>query len=259
VQAVTLLAESYSRRRYNTGVLYAAFGSNLDRDQMRTRCPGARVVGPGVLRGWMPSFGGPSPRRGCGVATVVPGDGDVPVLVYDIPERDWAELDRCEGHPHFYERVLIDVIGQGPCWVYRLLPQVGAVAPSAHYLGVIVAAHAALGWDATRWRAAADTLPAGRLFVYAALHPTRSNGRLLAGSTRVGPATASGVGWIGAAPSPQVGDGPGAVQGHVWLVGHDLIRELDALDGTKQPRTRRVVKLRGGATAHAYVRAVTGR
>lgn len=234
-------------------MLYAAFGSNLDRAQMRTRCPGARVVGPGTLQGWMPSFGGPSPRRRCGVATLVPGAGHVPVLVYDVPDPDWAELDRCEGHPHFYRRQVLEVTGQGPSWVYLLRPQIGPVAPSDHYLGLIVGAHRALGWDAGAWRAAAAVLPAARLFVAG-----DQLGQVLRDrATRLGGATATGVRWIPDRRGGVLRAGADRVEGSVWSLDAAAIAELDSLEGAGGRTQRSVVRLQDGATAHAYLSPVT--
>ena len=36
---------------------YIAYGSNLSRQQMAQRCPGAKIVGGAVLKGWQLLFG----------------------------------------------------------------------------------------------------------------------------------------------------------------------------------------------------------
>ena len=48
---------------------YFAFGSNLDQEQMRARCPSAKLLGPAVLPGHALAFAGYSHRWGGAVAT----------------------------------------------------------------------------------------------------------------------------------------------------------------------------------------------
>ena len=62
--------------------LYFAFGSNLDTEQMRTRCPGSRPQAAAVLPGFRLGFAGTSSTWGGGVATVVAdGTSSVPGLM----------------------------------------------------------------------------------------------------------------------------------------------------------------------------------
>ncbi|MEX2500932.1 MAG: amidohydrolase [Trueperaceae bacterium] len=77
-----------------------AYGSNMDPVQMRRRCPSARFV----ARAWLPDFALAfprwSPKRGCGVADVVPAPGGrVWGVVYDLDEEDGRALDGYEGAP----------------------------------------------------------------------------------------------------------------------------------------------------------------
>ena len=91
---------------------YAAYGSNLNLDQMAFRCPYASVVGKSeikdyelIFRGWKESA----------VATVEPKKGSsVPVLIWEITEFDEVALDRYEGWPKFYrkENFTIDFKGK---------------------------------------------------------------------------------------------------------------------------------------------------
>jgi hypothetical protein len=56
-------------------MLYFAYGSNMNWDEMRERCPYARVFVAAVLRAHKLAFTRESDRRGCGVADAVPQDG----------------------------------------------------------------------------------------------------------------------------------------------------------------------------------------
>ena len=75
---------------------YLAYGSNLNRTQMRHRCPDAYPVGKTVLPNYQLVF-----RRG--VLTIEPEQGSsVPVVVWAISREDERSLDRYEGFPRLY-------------------------------------------------------------------------------------------------------------------------------------------------------------
>lgn len=79
-------------------MLYFAYGSNLDLDQMAWRCPGAEMIGPGVLHGYKLAFRGPLDiERAQG--------SSVPGFIFDITDSaDWESLDAYEGFPYVYDR-----------------------------------------------------------------------------------------------------------------------------------------------------------
>jgi len=82
--------------------LYAAYGSNLNLNQMSRRCPTAKVVGVGMLKGYRLTF-----RN---VATIEPEDGaETPVGVWEISPADETALDRYEGYPHLYRKETVEV------------------------------------------------------------------------------------------------------------------------------------------------------
>ena len=75
---------------------YLAYGSNLNRAQMRHRCPDAYPVGTCLLKNHKLVF-----RRG--FLTIEPDQGSsVPVAVWAISREDEKNLDRYEGYPRFY-------------------------------------------------------------------------------------------------------------------------------------------------------------
>lgn len=80
-------------------MLYFAYGSNMDWDQMRERCPSARFVGVAKLPGHRLAFSRRSRKRNCGVADAVEDQGsDVWGVVYEIDDQDIARLDVAEGY-----------------------------------------------------------------------------------------------------------------------------------------------------------------
>lgn len=75
---------------------YLAYGSNLNKEQMARRCPGAVPVGTGHLDNYELVF-----RRG--YLTIEPKDGGfVPVGCWMIEDDDEERLDHYEGYPKFY-------------------------------------------------------------------------------------------------------------------------------------------------------------
>lgn len=80
-------------------MLYFAYGSNMDWQQMRGRCPSARFVGRAVLPDYRLAFTRRSDARGCGVADAVLEKGRcVWGVVYEISDLDVGGLDTPEGY-----------------------------------------------------------------------------------------------------------------------------------------------------------------
>ena len=79
---------------------YIAYGSNLNIQQMETRCPDAHVVGTTELSGWRLMFKG---SKSGNYLTIERAEGHtVPVAVWAVSEEDERSLDRYEGYPVFY-------------------------------------------------------------------------------------------------------------------------------------------------------------
>ncbi len=88
-------------------ISYFAYGSNLDQNQMRKRCPESNLVGKFVLKNYRLGFTifSSAAHRQCGCADVIKSDEDeVWGLVYEISDSDLISLDKYEGHPRFYKR-----------------------------------------------------------------------------------------------------------------------------------------------------------
>ena len=90
---------------------YIAYGSNLNVQQMRWRCPGARIIGTAELQDYRLLFKG---SKTGSYLTVEPEKGcTVPVAVWEVTEQDELALDRYEGYPSFYYKteMTLDVKG----------------------------------------------------------------------------------------------------------------------------------------------------
>ena len=83
--------------------LYIAYGSNMDVEQMSYRCPGARLIGAGILKDWRLMFKS-------AYATVEKQKGfNTPILIWEINKQHEIGLDRYEGFPHFYYKKIVPI------------------------------------------------------------------------------------------------------------------------------------------------------
>jgi len=123
-------------------IRYFSYGSNLDVAAMQERCPQARVLHPGCLKGFRLAFTWHSHGWGCGVADVVESALDeVWGLVYKISVSDLDALDRYEGYPRCYGRSHATICTEGAAlenvWIYTVCQKAEFVAPSRSYLDII--------------------------------------------------------------------------------------------------------------------------
>ena len=122
---------------------YFAYGSNMNRDQMNKRCPGATLLGPAMLPDFRLAFTIYSPNRECGCADIVHSPGDtVHGLLYQLPDTDLRTLDKYEGHPNQYLRFSVAVHtpdgGVIESESYHVVNKTPGLHPSPEYLGLIL-------------------------------------------------------------------------------------------------------------------------
>ena len=129
--------------------LYAAYGSNMDPEQMLRRCPSSPHTGTGWIRGWRLTFGAEEYGWEGALATLVPDDdSSVFVALYDLTDGDELALDAWEGADHgLYQKLHLRVhtlAGDVVAFVYALDAFEGGL-PSARHLGAIDDAAEAAG------------------------------------------------------------------------------------------------------------------
>jgi len=135
-------------------MFYFAYGSNLDPEQMRQRCPGHHVVGLAELRDHRLSFPLTSHDWGGGVASVSVAHGEsVWGAVHELSDEDLRTLDGYEGYRgpgdqhNLYDRETLPVHlvraddGSFPrrlhAWIYVARPA-NPAPPSSRYLDALL-------------------------------------------------------------------------------------------------------------------------
>jgi gamma-glutamylcyclotransferase (GGCT)/AIG2-like uncharacterized protein YtfP len=119
-----------------------AYGSNLDVDQMRRRCPESRVVIPGRLRDYSLGFTSYSPKWAGGVSDVIiHPEMEVWGVIYNLSQRDLELLDAYEGYPDVYTRFQVTIHSLEELfhdvWVYAVVKKQDNILPSKRYLDII--------------------------------------------------------------------------------------------------------------------------
>ena len=129
--------------------LYIAYGSNLNLEQMKRRCPTAEVVGTAELKNWRLRFRGGSHSA---VATIEREQGfTVPVLIWRIQPEDEVALNRYEGFPFLYrkETLCLTVNGKRVRAMVYIMNEAGHPygIPSAGYLNTIREGYESAGFN----------------------------------------------------------------------------------------------------------------
>ena len=128
--------------------LYLAYGSNMNLEQMRQRCPTATVVGKTILKGRQLLFRGMDYSA---VATIEKHPrAAVPVLIWELEPADEDALDRYEGFPYLYRKDYIKIWHSGDwqeAMVYVMNPGRRTGRPSPVYFRTIKDGYKRAGFD----------------------------------------------------------------------------------------------------------------
>jgi hypothetical protein len=118
---------------------YFAYGSNLDADQMRARCPGSRPLFRARLEDHRLDFTHLSRKWRGGAADVLPAPGErVWGVVYALSDDDWSRLDGFEGgYARAGGRVLDDEDRAHDVTTYVVVAK-GRFPPTREYLDRIL-------------------------------------------------------------------------------------------------------------------------
>jgi len=137
--------------------IYIAYGSNMSVEQMKFRCPAAKLLGTGTLNNWQLQFKvHATVKRAKGYA--------VPVLLWELTEVCEQALDRYEGfrplQPHmgYYHKQNVRIkIGESTrlAMLYVMNPR-HLCLPHREYYNVISDAYNEFGFDKNILQTAID-------------------------------------------------------------------------------------------------------
>ena len=122
--------------------LYIAYGSNINLEQMAYRCPHSKVIGTSEIKDFELEFRG--------VATIVPKENaSVPVLIWELDERDLPILNRYEGLPRLYrqEKMPFELGGKSYEGMAYLMNHGEISPPSQQYYNTILQGYRENGLD----------------------------------------------------------------------------------------------------------------
>ena len=145
--------------------VYVAYGSNLNMEQMRDRCPTAEFIGTGAIENYELQFKGSLHNAH---ATIAPKEGSSALVgVWRIQKRDESHLDMYEGYNPkgycYYNKEQIPVkMDDGSTitgMVYIMDPRMDFGNPSAGYYDIVHRGYEDCGLDtAVLNRAVSDSM-----------------------------------------------------------------------------------------------------
>lgn len=115
-------------------MLYFAYASNLSKEYMLSRCPDAIPIKKVSLKNYNLIFNE--------LADIIKKDGEqVPGVLYVISKEELVILDRLEGFPDLYDRILVEVLdGKGNTYdaiAYTMMEK-DIQSPPDHYYNLLL-------------------------------------------------------------------------------------------------------------------------
>lgn len=135
-------------------MLYTSYGSNMNKEQMKHRCPFTKPYGTGKLYGWKLVF-----NLHADIIETGNKDDFVPVVVWNLENKtDKEMLDGYEGYPSYYIKRNVNVVMDGTGEEVKTMVYVmskrnrkarGGKLPSSSYFYGIVEGYDDFGIDNT--------------------------------------------------------------------------------------------------------------
>ena len=142
---------------------YFAYGSNMDSEQMKDRCPrNHKLLGVAELEGWEFFI------NSLGVASIAidqESESEVYGLLYEISEKCLACLDMHEGYPNAYGRDKEKIVFNNKeveAWVYFEKRSIKTGTPRPNYLERIIQAAIKFDFHKDYVKHLESFLPAGK-------------------------------------------------------------------------------------------------
>ncbi len=124
-------------------ILYAAYGSNINLEQMAFRCPNSTVAGTAMLKGYELQF-----RHHDTIEQNE--ESEVPVLLWELDSQDERFLDKYEGWPKYYrkESITLELNGESvEAMIYIMNGDRPLESPTAQYYDIIEQGYRENGLD----------------------------------------------------------------------------------------------------------------
>ena len=140
----------FTKRKIQMKKYYIAYGSNLKGQQMKFRCPTARVVGTSVIRNYELLYKGS--KTGSYLTIEKKKGSVVPIAIWEVTADDEKRLDAYEGFPNFYykENMKITLAETGKkinAFVYIMHEERRLGIPSQTYINTCRFGYAVFGFD----------------------------------------------------------------------------------------------------------------
>ena len=124
-------------------MFYFAYGSNMERFQLKRLCPKAKFVAAATLADYELTFSGNSPMWGGGIADIRERPGKtVEGVLWEISEADRKVLDEYEGYPTLYLNKEIQVRTRAgkafTAFAYVMANPGREIAPSKRYKQLLI-------------------------------------------------------------------------------------------------------------------------
>ena len=137
---------------------YLAYGSNLNKHQMKRRCPTAKPIGTAVIPDYHLLYRG---SRTGAYLTIEKNEGSmVPVAVWEIYPADERSLDYYEGYPSFYYKQDFTITLDGKeitAMAYIMHEDRPAGIPATYYVETCAEGYGDFGFDKTLLYKAVET------------------------------------------------------------------------------------------------------
>ena len=128
---------------------YLAYGSNLNIEQMKLRCPSSVIVGKTMLKNYRLVYKGSA--NGYAYLTIQPEKGSyVPLGIYKVSLIDKGMLDHYEGFPRFYQKKYFDIEVDGEivnAFLYIMNPQFSYHTPTQKYIDICMQGYKDFGFS----------------------------------------------------------------------------------------------------------------
>ena len=123
-------------------MLYFAFGSNLNRKQIKRRCKNSRFISRHILKNYQLVF-----RSKYGAADIQRKKGSsVLGAIYDINKADEKKLDAYEEFPKVYVKKYFKILGKKVMFYY-MSSKTKQTEPSRRYLNSIIQGYKDCGYN----------------------------------------------------------------------------------------------------------------